>query len=549
LGGGNFTVTATVNALSVTFTLTNVISWLAASSATVGGAAGNSSVLLLSTGPWTASSNASWLQLSAGSASGVGSALIQFSYGANPGSSTQFGTLTIAGLTFTVTQVGASNIPITIVSALASSGLRGPQGVAVDGSGNVYIADSANNAIKEWGAGSQQIATLVGSGLNVPSGIAVDSQGNVYFADERNNAIKKWSAATGVVTPLVSSGLNRPVGVALDGQGNVYFSDAGHNAIGEWIAATQQVTMLVTTGLNLPTGVAVDAAGNVYFADQKNNAIKEWNPATQLVSTLVSSGLNAPFGVAVDGDGNVYFADSGNNAIKEWSPASGQVTVLVSGGMHSPCGVAVDAAGNVYFADSGGNAIKRYTAVYLSLGATSRTEGPGAGTDSIPYQVFPASTVVTAASNQSWLTAGIIGGAINYSFRANNSFSSRVAQIKVLGQTVTITQGGAVPATITKTAGANQSAPKGQAFALPLQIRVADAYGIPISGVPVTFSITPSNRGAGGTFSGSPPMPISTQANGKATAPALRANSITGTFGVTATAGNLTVVFGATITN
>ena len=64
--------------------------------------------------------------------------------------------------------------------------------------------------------------------------------------------------------------------------------------------------------------------------------------------------------------------DTGNNAIKEWSPASGQVTVLVSTGLKSPTGVAVDGQGNVYIADSGDNAIKKFTAVYLSLSATSR---------------------------------------------------------------------------------------------------------------------------------------------------------------------------------
>src|ERR1035438_5975907 len=92
-------------------------------------------------------------------------------------------------------------------------------------------------------------------------------------------------------------------------------------------------------------------------------------------STLVSSGLNNPHGVAVDGDGNVYIADTNNNAIKEWNPASQLVRRLVSTGLKSPSGVAVDGQANVYIADTSDNAIKKYTAVYLSLGATSRNEG------------------------------------------------------------------------------------------------------------------------------------------------------------------------------
>jgi len=153
------------------------------------------------------------------------------------------------------------------------------------------------------------------------------------------------------------------------------------------------------------------------------------------VSTLVSSGLNALYGVAVDGDGNVYFAGIDNNAIKEWSPVSRQVTTLVSAGLKKPCGVAVDGQGNVYIADTVDNAIKKYTAAYISLGAASRNEGAAAGTDSIPVQVLPASTPLTATSNQSWLTiTGTGGGAISFSFQANTSVNSRAAKITVLGQ-------------------------------------------------------------------------------------------------------------------
>ena len=97
---------------------------------------------------------------SAGSTSGSGNALIQFSYSANPNATAQTGTLTISGLTFTVTQTGISFTPISVVTALVSSGLEGPQGVAVDGSGNVYIADTLDNAIKKWSVSTQQVSMI-----------------------------------------------------------------------------------------------------------------------------------------------------------------------------------------------------------------------------------------------------------------------------------------------------------------------------------------------------------------------------------------------------
>ncbi len=105
---GQFTVSVNVNALTATFSLTIIVSGLASNSVVVGSAAGNGTTLLIAAGPWTATSNAPWLQIGPGSTNGVGNALIQFSYSANSNLSAQTGTLIIAGLTFTVTQAGTS---------------------------------------------------------------------------------------------------------------------------------------------------------------------------------------------------------------------------------------------------------------------------------------------------------------------------------------------------------------------------------------------------------------------------------------------------------
>jgi streptogramin lyase len=545
---GMFTVTASANALSVTFTLTNVTSSLGASSVIVGNAAGSGSVLLLANGPWTASSNASWLQLSAGSTSGTGNALIQFSFGANANAGAQTGTLTISGLTFTVTQAGASFTSIGLVNTLVSLGLSAPHAAAVDGAGNVYIADSSNNAIKEWSVTTGLVSALVSHGLNSPAGVAVDAYGNVYIADRKNNAIKEWTVANGQVVPLVTTGIASPIGVAVDSQGNVYFSDTGHNAIKEWVAANNTIATIVSTGLNTPEGVAVDAQGNVYIADCENNKIKEWSAAGNTVSTLVS-GLDDPYGVAVDGDGNVYFSDTNDNAIGEWSPATLQVTTLISTGLKSPGGVAVDGQGNVYIADTGHSAIKEFSPVYLSLGAGSLSEGASAGTDSIPIQVLPASTPVTASSNQPWLTiTGAGNGAVGFAFQANTSANSRTARIGVLGQPVFVTQSGDIPATIVKAAGNGQSTLPGLPFPIPLQVRVTDAAGNGVTLAKVIFTVVPGSSGASGTFNSSPPMPIQTGTGGYATAPTLFANGVAGKFTVMASVGNITTVFTLAVT-
>ena len=92
--------------------------------------------------------------------------MAEFTYDPNPSSGVRTGTLNLAGLTFTVTQAGASFTPVTSLTRLSASGLKTPQGIAVDGQGNVYIADTGHNAVKEWNRATQQIVTLISSGLN-----------------------------------------------------------------------------------------------------------------------------------------------------------------------------------------------------------------------------------------------------------------------------------------------------------------------------------------------------------------------------------------------
>jgi DNA-binding beta-propeller fold protein YncE len=411
----------------------------------VGPAAGTNSVVLAvapQTATWTATTNARWLHLSPANQSGTGSTNLIFSYDADPGP-TRSGTLTVGGQTLTVTQAGSTYVASKPVITLVSSGLDLPYGVAVDGAGNVYIADFYNEAIEKWTASNNTVTTLVSSGLHYPDGVAVDGAGNVYIADYGNNAIKEWTASNSNLTTLVSSGLSGPGDVAVDGAGNVYIADSGNNSIEEWMVANSNVTTLVSSGLNSPFGVAVDGAGNVYIADSGNNSIKEWTAANSNVTTLVSSGLNEPEGVAVDGAGNVYIADSWNDSIKIWTMANSNLTTLVSSGLLAPGNVIVNGAGNVYIADSDGFAIKELP--YAFVDPTARLETLAAGNDALPV-VLPATANLLAplnpTSDQSWLTlTGITNGVVNFSFTADSG-ANRRANITVLGQTIPVTQVG-----------------------------------------------------------------------------------------------------------
>ena len=450
----------------------------------IASAGGSSSVVLSepSSGAWTATANSPFLHISSGSSSGTGSAVIGFTCDAYTGTGSRVGTLTIAALTLTVTQAGTDYIePATpgAFATLISSGLNKPYGLALSGAGNVYIADTGNDAVEEWNAATRQVTTLVSSGLNLPAGVAVDSFGNAYVADTGNSAVKEWNAAAQQVTTLASAGLSYPGGLAVDVSGNVYIADSDNHVIKEWSAATQQVTTLVSSAvLGLLDGVAVDVAGNVYIADTGNSAIDVWNAATQQLSALVYSGLRSPSGVAVDGSGNLYIADAGDNAVKEWSASTGQVTTLVSTGLSVPSGVALDAAGDIYVADTYNNAVEEIPRAFI--GPAGFTEPAGAGTDSL-LPVLPATVSLTGvfapASDANWLSIqSTANGIVTFSYMANTSLTSRVAHILVLGQQIAVTQTVVMGQTISFGALANQ-----MLGTAPFTIVATASSGLPVS--------------------------------------------------------------------
>ena len=417
---------------------------IGASSLLVGPLAGSNSVVLAvapKSATWTATTNAAWLHLNLAYQSGTGSTNLVFSYDANTGA-TRSGTLSIVGQTLIVTQAGSTYVSAGMVGTLVSTGLSNPYGVAVDGAGNVYIADSFHSAIKEWVVTNGAVTTLVSTGLSNPFGVAVDSGENIYIADSFHSAIKEWAPAGSNTTALVSSGLNTPYGLAVGGTGNIYIADTFNNAIKEWTPANNNVATLVSSGLSNPFGIAVDCAGNVYIADSSHNAIKEWMLANNNINTLVASGLSNPYGVAVDGSGNVYIVDASHNSIKKWMPANNNVATLISSGLSNPFGVAVDGAGNVYIADRSNNAIKELP--YAFVDPTAKLEGLAAGSDVLPV-VLPATanllTPFAPTSDQSWLTiTGVTNGVVNFAFSTNMG-PARTAHINLLNQVISITQG------------------------------------------------------------------------------------------------------------
>ena len=337
-------------------------------------------------------------------------------------------------------------------SAVGSQ-LNFPTGIAVDKSGNLYIADGLNNRVRKVSGGV--ISTVAGNGtagytgdkgpatsaeLNNPTGVALDSSGNLYIADSANNVVRMVSSS-GTITTFAGDNtagysgdmalatgaqLFNPVGVVADSAGNVYIADAGNNVIRQ-IYKGNIVTY--AAGFTQPDAVAVDSAGNIYVADTQGRRIVKYTNAG-VYTTIAGNGygefsgdngpgpsaaLYDPMGLAVDSNGNVYIADTFNCRIRKVTP-SGIITTIAGNGalffsgdggpatqaaIHFPHGVAVDSSGNVYITDTVNSVVRELQG---SLPAVSANGVVNAA--SFAPRISPGALATVFGSNFALVNAG-----------------------------------------------------------------------------------------------------------------------------------------------
>lgn len=247
------------------------------------------------------------------------------------------------------------------VSVLPFTDLKGPNGVAVSSTGEVYVADELGGQVRKLAPGSTtQVAIPFdipsadnpnGVGLD-PVGIAVGATGDVYVVDGHNDRVLKLVAGSTTPSVLPLTDLADPNGVAVDGAGNVYVAESHVRTPRVLkLPAGATATVLPLTDVKFPKGVAVDGAGNVYVSDSGNNRILKLAAGSGAQSALPFTGLNGPRGIAADKAGGVYVADRGNSRVLKLAAGATSQEVVLSTGQYDPAGVAVDTAGNIYIAD------------------------------------------------------------------------------------------------------------------------------------------------------------------------------------------------------
>lgn len=254
-----------------------------------------------------------------------------------------------------------------------SAMLDGPTGIAVDGLGNVYIADTGNHRVRRVDAETGSIVTIAGTGvgdfggdggpatgadLNYPYRVTVDGLGNVFIADTYNNRVRKVDADTGVMSTVAGGGtslgddgpataaqLTEVYDITLDSAGNLYIADASWGRVRRVLATTGTITTVAGDGnygdtgdggpatsarLRYPVSVEVDALGNLYVGDGDTPRIRRVDAMTGVITAFAGSGqsglagdggpatsasMTYPFGIAIR-EGDVYIADTANRRIR-----------------------------------------------------------------------------------------------------------------------------------------------------------------------------------------------------------------------------------------
>ena len=397
-------------------------------------------------------------------------------------------------------RVRVVNLQTGIITAVAGTGraggsgdggpavhaqLDGPDGLAVDNAGHLYISDDGNSRVRVVNLRTGLITTVAGqepvptptyvpaptgdggpatqATLYGPAGLALDSAGLLYISDALNHRVRVVNLRTGLITTVVGNGkeggsgdgglaahaqLAAPQGLALDNTGHLYIADDFDHRVHVVDLHTGLITTVAGNGqsggsgdggpatqaqLNTPDGLALDNAGYLYIADDNTNRVRVVNLHTGLITTVAGDGqsgesgdggpaaqaeLNNPHALALDNAGHLYIADAIGQRVRVVDLHTGLITTVAGNGqsgesgdggpatqsqLNEPDSLALDNAGHLYIADSYTSRVRMvnlHTGLITTVAGNGRTGGSGDGGPATQAQLNdPAGLVLDNAGH------------------------------------------------------------------------------------------------------------------------------------------------------
>jgi DNA-binding beta-propeller fold protein YncE len=271
----------------------------------------------------------------------------------------------------------------------SGGGLNSVGGLAIDGLGDIWLANDGSNSLSEFSPTGAAISTssgFTGGGLSNPTGLAIDNSGALWTSSPANNRISEFASNGTAITSssgYTGGGLNSPRSVAIDASGNVWVGNSSGNSISEFSSGGTAITTssgYTGGGLSNPRAASIDGSGNVWLPNNSGNSLSKFNSAGTALSTssgYTGGGLNAPKDLALDSSGNVWVANNGGSTISKFNNSGTAITTssgYSGGGLNAPIVVAIDGAGNVWAANQASNSVSEFnsggTAITGSNGYT-----------------------------------------------------------------------------------------------------------------------------------------------------------------------------------
>jgi len=388
-------------------------------------------------------------------------------------------------------------------SAATAASLQSPAYVKTDAMGNIYVADKLNNRVRKISA-TGVITTIAGTGATVfngdggaataatlwqPMGVAVDGSGNVYISDAMHYRIRKINTA-GIISTIAGTGttgfgsdgvaatsttIGAPIGICFDAAGNIVFAERSYHRIRKIDIATGIISTIAGTGsssfggdgaaataafLNQPYDVSYDTAGNLYIADYNNNRIRKVN-TSGVISTYAGDGtttfsgdggaataasLYKPSGVWADSAGNVFITDTWHNKVRKVG-ATGIISSVAGTGsagfggdggpgagavFNYPSSIAMDNTGNLYLTDDNNHRVRKIARDVITISGIANicVSGTTTLTASVPMGAWTSgSTAVATVGLMTGVVTGVSAGTAEITYQTSLSSTTRIVTV------------------------------------------------------------------------------------------------------------------------